>query len=195
MCPNSSLSISSPGIAAQFTSTNGLLARGDSRWIARATSSLPVPFSPVMSTRASVGATFSMLLHHLPHGDARPTISWRRLDRRRAAARSPPGARAAASALRSISRMRSVSSGFSRNSYAPRRVASTAVSIVPWPLIITTIGRGIELAELASAPPARPCRAIFTSMKVEVRPELGVEESASPAPPAERTSCPSYSSS
>src|SRR5207247_1247560 len=36
MWPNSSLSISSPGIAAQFTSTNGPWARGDSAWIARA---------------------------------------------------------------------------------------------------------------------------------------------------------------
>jgi hypothetical protein len=48
-------------MAAQFTSTNGLLARGDCRWIARATSSLPVPFSPVMSTRAGVPPTLSIL--------------------------------------------------------------------------------------------------------------------------------------
>jgi len=34
-------------------------ARGLSAWIARATSSLPVPFCPVISTRAGVGATFS----------------------------------------------------------------------------------------------------------------------------------------
>ena len=44
--PNSSLSISSSGIAAQFTSTNGPSARRLCAWIARATSSLPVPFSP-----------------------------------------------------------------------------------------------------------------------------------------------------
>ena len=43
--------------------------------------------------------------------------------------------------------MRSVSSGFSRMSYAPSCVASTAVWIVAWPLIITTIGGGIDLAE------------------------------------------------
>src|SRR5205807_2451710 len=55
MCPNSSLSISSVGIAAQFTSTKGPRARGESVWMARATSSLPVPFSPVMRTRAAVG--------------------------------------------------------------------------------------------------------------------------------------------
>ena len=44
--PNSSLSISSSGIAAQFTSTKGPAARRLWAWIARATSSLPVPFSP-----------------------------------------------------------------------------------------------------------------------------------------------------
>jgi hypothetical protein len=46
MCPNSSLSISSSGMAAQFTSMNGPLARRLRMWIVRATSSLPVPFSP-----------------------------------------------------------------------------------------------------------------------------------------------------
>ena len=44
--PNSSLSISSSGIAAQLTSTNGPLRRRLSAWTLRATSSLPVPFSP-----------------------------------------------------------------------------------------------------------------------------------------------------
>ena len=44
--PNSSLSMSSSGIAAQFTSTNALARRRLSAWIVLATSSLPVPFSP-----------------------------------------------------------------------------------------------------------------------------------------------------
>ena len=61
MWPNSSDSISSDGMAAQFTSTIGPAARVDFSCIRRATTSLPVPFSPVMSTRASVGATFSMI--------------------------------------------------------------------------------------------------------------------------------------
>jgi hypothetical protein len=37
------------GIALQFTGMNGRLARADVRWMAAATSSLPVPLSP--STR------------------------------------------------------------------------------------------------------------------------------------------------
>ena len=58
--PNSSLSISSEGMAAQFTSTKGKAERALLAWSQRATSSLPVPFSPVMSTRASDGATLSI---------------------------------------------------------------------------------------------------------------------------------------
>ena len=50
--PKSSLSISVAGIAAQFTDDEALVARGPRSWIARATSSLPVPLSPVISTFA-----------------------------------------------------------------------------------------------------------------------------------------------
>jgi hypothetical protein len=56
--PNSSLSISSSGIAAQLTSTNGR-RRAAQPWMLRATSSLPVPFSPKMSTRPLVGAAMA----------------------------------------------------------------------------------------------------------------------------------------
>src|SRR4029450_2406972 len=46
--PNSSDSISSSGIAAQFTSTNGASARRLRAWIWRATSSVPVALSRVI---------------------------------------------------------------------------------------------------------------------------------------------------
>ena len=46
--PNSSLSISSDGIAPQFTGTNAPPAREPCSWISRATSSLPTPDSPLM---------------------------------------------------------------------------------------------------------------------------------------------------
>ena len=39
-------------MAAQFTGTKGFAARGPSKWMARAASSLPVPLRPVMSTGA-----------------------------------------------------------------------------------------------------------------------------------------------
>ena len=50
--PNSSLSISVSGMAAQLMATNGLVRRFYSSWIVRATSSLPVPLSPYTSTGA-----------------------------------------------------------------------------------------------------------------------------------------------
>ena len=40
--------------------TMGMKRRGPAAWMARATTSLPVPLSPVMSTVASVGATISI---------------------------------------------------------------------------------------------------------------------------------------
>jgi len=54
--PNSSLSISSSGMAAQLTWTKDSSLRRLLRWIARATSSFPTPLSPVMKTVAFVGA-------------------------------------------------------------------------------------------------------------------------------------------
>jgi len=58
--PKISLSSSVSGIAAQLIATNGAFARGLSWWIVCATSSLPVPDSPLMRTDAEVGAACSM---------------------------------------------------------------------------------------------------------------------------------------
>ena len=58
--PKISLSSSVSGIAAQLIATNGNVARGLSSWIVCATSSLPVPDSPQISTDAAVGAACSM---------------------------------------------------------------------------------------------------------------------------------------
>ena len=44
--PKSSLSSRSAGMAAQLTATQGFSLRGEWEWIARATTSLPVPLSP-----------------------------------------------------------------------------------------------------------------------------------------------------
>ena len=57
--PNSSLSSRVSASAAQCSFTKGPLARGLCSWMAAATSSLPVPLSPVMSTDARDGATWS----------------------------------------------------------------------------------------------------------------------------------------
>ena len=57
--PNSSDSSSVSGMAAQFTLMSGMRRSALRSWIARATSSLPVPVSPVMSTVLLVSATRS----------------------------------------------------------------------------------------------------------------------------------------
>ncbi|VTQ24748.1 Uncharacterised protein [Pseudomonas aeruginosa] len=57
--PNSSDWIRCSGIAPQLIATNGLSARRDCRCRVRATSSLPVPLSPRISTGESVGASFA----------------------------------------------------------------------------------------------------------------------------------------
>ena len=58
--PKSSVSSSSPGSAAQLTTMKGPLRRGEWPWIARATTSLPVPLSPVRSTVASLCSSEEM---------------------------------------------------------------------------------------------------------------------------------------
>ena len=62
------------GIDPQSTTTNGPRLRRLASWIARATTSLPVPVSPSMSTLSSVPAIFSSVENtRRMFGDA-PTI-------------------------------------------------------------------------------------------------------------------------
>jgi hypothetical protein len=56
-CPNSSLSIRLGETAPQFTGSSMASLRALQRCSVSATSSLPVPLSPVINTVASVGAT------------------------------------------------------------------------------------------------------------------------------------------
>ena len=72
--PNSSLSISSSGMAAQFTSMRGLSGRSLIWWMVRATSSLPVPFSPVIRTQAWVGAAMAICFFRAWMGGLFPVI-------------------------------------------------------------------------------------------------------------------------
>ena len=59
--PNSSDSSSVSGSAAQLTAMKALPRRGERSWSARATSSLPVPDSPWISTVLETGAICSIL--------------------------------------------------------------------------------------------------------------------------------------
>src|SRR5690606_30440014 len=69
-------SINSEGIAAQFTSIKGRDERFDFSCNHRATNSFPEPFSPVINTRASVGATFSILSLIMAIPSESPNISF-----------------------------------------------------------------------------------------------------------------------
>ena len=70
--PNSSLSSRFSGMAPQLTATKGASRRGERAWMARATSSLPVPLSPVMSTVELVGATERTRSKTRDHGRGDP---------------------------------------------------------------------------------------------------------------------------
>ncbi len=73
--PNNSEAISEGARAVQFTLTKARSERGECLWMARATSSLPVPVSPVMRTVESVGATFSIRDNTAFKAGEVPTIS------------------------------------------------------------------------------------------------------------------------
>ena len=132
-CPKSSLSISSEGMAAQFTSTKGAAARGLFACSQRATSSLPVPFSPVISTRASQGATLSMswrtcsISGEMPI--IRPACAVRALRQRFGAAAGAAGAGGLSRACWIDCSRWFMSMGLVRKSWAPLRTARTAESI------------------------------------------------------------------
>src|SRR6185436_6733031 len=72
--PNSSDSSSCSGNAAQFSATNGRVLRGDAAWMNRATTSLPVPDSPEMSTVVSVAATCVAPRRTPRHSTDSPTV-------------------------------------------------------------------------------------------------------------------------
>ena len=129
--------MSSDGIAAQLTSTKGPLARLLFSCSQRDTTSLPVPFSPSISTRASVGATRSIISFTWRIFSELPTMSYLWLMRCLSSLVSAMRALRSVAFLITTSR-RLRSSGFSIKSYAPFLIASTAVSTVPCPEIITT---------------------------------------------------------
>src|SRR5881394_3222021 len=128
-------------MAEQLMAMNGLSLRGESWWMARATISLPVPLWPVMTTLALDGATFSTRSITLRIAGEAPTIPtpaesiWPRRRRRTCISCS---VRFFSSARWRMTLRRAGSSGFSTKSKTPSRTASTAASMVPLPVMITT---------------------------------------------------------
>gem|GEM_PF-2115449 len=158
-CPNSSLSRSDSASAAQCTFMNGLSARGDRLCIASATSSLPTPDSPVMSTLAFVGATRRTRSNMRLMAGVFPTmVDVRRCD----STSSSSSSLRRASSRRSRARLTSMDrwsrlTGFVMKSYAPLRIASTASSTVPCPVSTMTGTDGyLDATCLKSSPPESP---------------------------------------
>ena len=141
-------------------------ARRDRRWISRATSSLPVPFSPRISTLASVGAVRRMapntrsMAGEVPImpdsvcvAAASPLLRWR------SSAASRRERRRFSAAIRVASR-RSFSQGLVTKSAAPFFMASTASSTSLWAVTSTTTACGSIASTSAShARPSSPSSA------------------------------------
>ena len=157
--PNSSLSSSSEGSAAQLTFTNGLSWRLERRWSVRATSSLPVPLSPRIRTVMSVSATCSIDLAHVR---IRPSSA--AVDRRSCSERGRPAAQLLdLAAQRAVLERRLEGElellhleGLAQEVAAPSCIASTMVRAWPWPESITTGTSGIRFFS-GAASRGRPC--------------------------------------
>ena len=124
-----------------FTEMNGLAARGPEAWRAAATTPFPVPFSPAMSTLASLGPTrcTSSTTGRIAGDSATKTGPLSRWARWAAANRSPSlSARRNAIWFRATASTRALSHGFWMKSRAPRRIASTATSTLAHAVITTT---------------------------------------------------------
>ena len=123
-------------MAPASTATIGFSLRRLWAWISRANTSLPVPFSPVMSTVASVGAIFSRVLRMAVIGLEDPQyIRFPVESGLTPAVPAVPGFDRASlpSALRALSRAAvstsmslSLFQGFTMKSNAPRFIPSTA---------------------------------------------------------------------
>ena len=113
--PNSSSSIVSGVIVAALMTTNGPLERVEAPCSVRAASSLPQPGSPVISTRALVGATRSIVWRSWFTTVVRPTIrsAW---TERVLSSRTSRRSREASSARSATSTSRSALNGFSMKS-------------------------------------------------------------------------------
>ncbi|MNN50461.1 hypothetical protein D3C81_1650470 [compost metagenome] len=111
-------------MAAQFTEIIGALARRDRLCRARATSSLPVPDSPWISTLESVGATLRILLYMSCIGGQEPMMPISPL----AAAALPLSAGAALPLVARGSAAGAAAGAFCRS----RRIRATACSISSW---------------------------------------------------------------
>ena len=153
-CPNSALSIWLAGIAPQLKCTICRRARGDAAWIASASTSLPTPLSPSTSTGTRARAAFAAIASAARNCGADPTTSSKAsgIDSFSASGRSSPVSPAPAAASRAES-SRSGTSGFTRKSLAPARIAATACATEPSAVSISSGSAG-RLRRSAAIRPA-----------------------------------------
>ena len=112
--------------------------------MARATTSLPVPLSPVMTTLAFEEATRRTRSKTFRMAGPEPitSVPGASAARRRRSTWTSRSVSFFSSARSSTSRRRGTSSGFSMKSYAPSLIACTAVWMVPRPVRRTTAESG-----------------------------------------------------
>ena len=143
--PNISLSKSVSGSPPQLMATKWPLLRGLASCRQRATSSLPVPVSPWISTSTELAASPESTSRSCRMLGARPITSrsmasrcasWLRKSRTSSTRRRLSSARR--TALTSCSGVK----GFWMKSCAPSFIACTAMEISPWPVISTTGSSG-----------------------------------------------------
>ena len=143
-CPKSSLSKVPSGSAPVLTATIGMEARGDRMCSVRATTSFPVPCSPVTITLASEGPMRAMVCNTgcMAGADAIKSGAPSARNRRASASRCwvRCNARCNSTWVRKMASRRSFSQGFWIKSRAPRRMASTASRTLPH-AVITITGR------------------------------------------------------
>ena len=128
----------------------GFSRRGLSWWMARATISLPVPLCPVITTLALEGATFSTSSIARRMGGELPTnpTPASTCPRRRRSTCISCKVAFFSSARWRMTLRRAGSRGFSTKSKTPSRTASTAASMVPLPVMMTT---GVSVCSSRSA--------------------------------------------
>ncbi len=182
--PNSSLSISVSGSAAQLMATNGPCRRVLSACSERATSSLPVPLSPVIRTHARLGpaccssAKISRICGDVPTRSPTAPLYPRFRSMARFSARN--------AAWLPARRIRISSGpgwiGFSRNQYAPSScTVFTAVSMLPY--AVSTIAGGISPASRSRARKPKPSRpGMFRSVRItSARKAASLRSASSPS--------------
>ena len=124
----------------------GLSERRESRWISRATISLPVPFSPRMRTFASVGAARSTSLRTRSIAADCPSKGvsgiWASSVARPRSIRASSRLRRSDAALLTVASSRSLLHGLATKSLAPALIASTATDTPPCAVMMTTAASG-----------------------------------------------------